>query len=260
MIHWINLLIFAILLLVHAEEPFRSYGEIMRSGQLRVGLTCDYAPYSYKRNDQIIGADVIMAENLAKYLGLKMKIVETTWSNLTNDLIGNKFDIAMGGISINPSRKQFGTFSNALLIDGKRPIVRCEDKEKYRSIEDINKTSVRVIVNPGGTNEKFVNQHLDKVKKILFNDNRYIFKEIAANRADLMITDGAEVDFQSKLNSGVLCPANTLPFDNFQKGYWMHHDQNFVNKVNQWLAKCKSDRLWQQALDRALRLEQYAHH
>jgi cyclohexadienyl dehydratase len=57
-----------------------------------------------------------------------------------------------------------------------------------------------------------------------FPDNRSIFEEIAGGHADVMVTDGAEVDYQSRRHPGVLCPAATQPFDHFDKAYWMTHD------------------------------------
>src|SRR5690606_40866418 len=57
---------------------------------------------------------------------------------------------------------------------------------------------VRVVVNPGGTNEKFARERLKRATIVQHPDNNTIFDEIIAGRADLMITDAAETRWQAR--------------------------------------------------------------
>ncbi len=63
-----------------------------------------------------------------------------------------------------------------------------------------------VIVNPGGTNERVDNAHLQKATVVSWKDNAAIFDAPAQGRADLMITGSIETRPQAKLHPGVLCP------------------------------------------------------
>jgi cyclohexadienyl dehydratase len=203
----------------------RPLDAIKASGTLRVGLTGDYAPYSLRGADEkVTGADVTMAQALASGLGVTLEIVPTTWKSMTEDLKADRFDIAMGGVSVTPARAAIGDFSMTVMSDGKRPIVRCADKDRFTSVAAIDQPDVHVVFNPGGTNETFAKAHFAGAKLEEFPDNRTIFDEIAARHADVMVTDGAEVDYQARRHPGVLCPAATAPFDHFDKAYWMTHD------------------------------------
>jgi cyclohexadienyl dehydratase len=204
----------------------RTLAAIKTDGVLRVGLTGDYAPYSLRSPDeQITGADVMMARVLAKALGVALEIVPTTWKSMTNDFKADRFDIAMGGVSITAERAAIGEFSIAVMHDGKRPIARCGDKDRYTSIAAIDQPDVRVVFNPGGTNEAFVKSHFPNARLAEYPDNRTIFNAIAAGDADVMVTDGAEVDYQARRHPGVLCPAKVPDtFDRFDKAYWMTRD------------------------------------
>jgi cyclohexadienyl dehydratase len=216
-----------VLLLALAVAPAqaRPLDAIKASGTLRIGLTGDYAPYSLRGPEgQITGADVAMAKALASGLGVKLEIVPTAWKSMTDDLKADRFDIAMGGLSVTPARAAIGDFSVTVMSDGKRPIVRCADKNRFTSVAAIDRPDVRVVFNPGGTNEAFAKAHLADAKLEEFPDNRSIFEEIAGGHADVMVTDGAEVDYQSRRHPGVLCPAATPPFDHFDKAYWMTRD------------------------------------
>jgi cyclohexadienyl dehydratase len=122
----------------------RTLAAIEATRTLKVGLTGDYAPYSVRGPDgAVVGADVTMARALAESLGVTLEIVPTTWKTMKADLQADRFDIAMGGVSVTPDRAAVGDFSIPVMHDGKRPIVRCSNKDLYTSIETIDRPSVR---------------------------------------------------------------------------------------------------------------------
>ena len=142
----------------------------------------------------------------------------------------------MGGITITLDRQKTGLFSNPVFSSGKTPITRCGDEPKYGTIAAIDQPGVHVIVNPGGTNERFDRAHLQKATIVQWNDNATIFDALVEGKADLMITDAVETRVQAKLHPGVLCPVHpNAPFDHSELAYWMPRDPFFAAYVNQWL-------------------------
>ena len=116
-------------------------------------------------------------------------------------------------------------FSTPVMREGKTPIARCADKGKYETIADIDKPGTRVIVNPGGTNERFARANIKNAEIKTYNDNVTIFDEIAKGNADLMMTDSSETRYQQKLHPGVLCAVHPeKPFDFAEKAYWLQRD------------------------------------
>ena len=182
---------------VHAETTTR-LGAIVGSGALRVGLTEDYRPFSFAdASGKIEGIDVDMAISLAQSLGVRLEIVKTSWSSLKSDLDANSFDVAMGGITITLDRQKIGLFSNPVFSSGKTPITHCGDEPKYETLAAIDQPGVHVIVNPGGTNERFDLAHLQKATIIQWSDNATIFDALVEGKADLMITDAVETRVQA---------------------------------------------------------------
>jgi cyclohexadienyl dehydratase len=227
---------------------------IRATGELRVGTTGDYKPFSYRTADgNYQGADIEMVRRLATKLGVKVVFVPTQWAELKQDFAADRFDIAVGGISVLPERNELGPFADTLVVDGKRPIVRCADRARFDSLDAINRPTVHVIVNPGASNEAFARAQLPAAELTVFANNATIFDEIAAGRADAVVTDGIEVDQQVLLHPGVLCPAAVAaPFTHSEKSYWLRPDPNLVALVNGWLDEEIASGRWQQALEAAM--------
>jgi cyclohexadienyl dehydratase len=227
---------------------------IQQAGVLKIGTTGDYKPFSFKTPDgTLVGADIEMAKDLAATLGVRPEFVPTTWKTLLDDFKAGKFDVALGGITINPDRAAVGDFSIPNVTDGKRPIVRCADKDKYTSLDAIDVPATRVVTNPGGTNDKFAHEHFTKAAIAVWPDNKTIFDQLVDNKADVMVTDGVEVDLQSKLHPGVLCSAAvTAPFTHFEDAYLLRKDKDFHAVVDGWMWQAIATGKWKNTYDAAM--------
>jgi cyclohexadienyl dehydratase len=165
-----------------------------------------------------------------------------TWGGLAKGLAEGGFDIAMGGVSITLDRQKIGFFSEPYMRDGKTPIARCADEGKFQTLADIDRPGVKVIANPGGTNERFDRARLHAADIVVYPDNLAIFDQLASGRADVMITDASETRFQAKQHPGVLCAIHPdQPFDFAEKAYWMPPDPPLKAFVDQWLHLMKEN-------------------
>jgi cyclohexadienyl dehydratase len=210
---------------------------IITQGTLRVGTTGDYKPFTFldKASGQYSGLDIELAQNLAQALGVKIDFVATAWPALMKDFEADRFDIAMGGISVTLERQKKAYFSAPYMREGKTPIARCEDKEKFATIAQIDQPGVKVIVNPGGTNERFARANLKIAQIVVHNDNTTIFDEIVKRNADLMITDSSETLYQQKLKPSLCAVHPDKPFDFAEKAYLLQRDPALKSFVDQWL-------------------------
>lgn len=229
------------------------YTQILASGQLRVGTTGDYAPFSFSGDDlSFTGIDIDLALNLAQSLDVELVLIKTSWPDLMNDLAAGLFDIAMSGVSITPARQHHAYFSAPYHVGGKSPITLCSRVHEFSSFEAIDQPGIRAIVNPGGTNERFVDTRLGRAMKILHQDNRTIFNELIKGNADLMITDSIEVSLQENLHPELCAsmPGETLTYQ--EKGYMMPKDNALSLAVNQWLEKVRAQNLLERTFEQHL--------
>ena len=171
----------------------RSVRRTRMTGILRIGVPADYAPFAWEAGAELVGADIDLTTALAAQLNLTPVYVRSSWAGLLADLEEDRFDLAAGGISVTPARQARAGFSATLVTGGKTAIGRCSDKARFTSLQRIDQRGVRVVENPGGTNEAFARRHLTEASLAIHTDNVSVFNELLEGRADVMLTDDLEV-------------------------------------------------------------------
>jgi cyclohexadienyl dehydratase len=216
--------------------------QILDSGVLRVGTTGDYAPFSYRGDGdaEFRGVDIDLAHHLARSLGVTPVFFRTSWPTLMADLLAGHFDIGMSGISRLADRQKHGFLSVPYYVAGKTPIARCDAAERFGSLAAIDQPGVRVVVNPGGTNQQFVDANVHRADKLVHDDNRTIFHVLLQGGADVMITDRVEVELQAALHDG-LCATMADDLTYQDKAYLMPQDGVWKAFVDLWLALALAD-------------------
>ena len=215
---------------------------IRERGVLKVGSTGDYNPMSYldPATGEYVGFDAALTEDLAAALGVGLEYVPTSWPTLMEDTLAGKFDLAICGITVTDARKEQALMSEGYLENGKTILVRAEDAEKYTSLGDVNKPEVRVMVNPGGLNEKFARENLPDVTLIIHDVNQDIPGLIAEGEADVMITEIMEAGYYVGQDSRLAAPLIYEPFTNGQLGVLMPKgSEDLLDYVNAFLEEEK---------------------
>ena len=228
---------------------------VQKSTALRICTPGDYKPFSFQKPDAgFEGIDVDLVGGLAASLGAKPVWVKTTWANLLPDLVADKCDIAVGGVSVTTDRQKKAFFSAPYMVNGKTPIARCADVQKYQSVAAIDQPGTRVIFNPGGSNERFARANFKRANMTLHGENVTIFDEILANRADVFVTESAEAITQQRLKPG-LCAINPDKPLQYGEMAWMlpRDDMAFKAYVDQWLHLSQAGGEMPRVMDRWLK-------
>ena len=218
---------------------------IRQNGFLLVGTTGDYHPLTFLEPDgSYTGFGIEVAENIAKQLGVGIRFVPTSWPTLTADVLEEpqKFDLAIGGITITDKRLETMLMSEGYLANGKTILCRREDAERFKSLEDIDKPEVTVMVNPGGTNELLAREKLTHATIIVHPSNLEIPSLIAEGAADIMITEITEAPYYTSLDQRLAAPLIDKPFTHGFIGVLMRKGQDdLLEAVNQAIEKMKAD-------------------
>lgn len=216
---------------------------------IRFGLTGDYPPYAESRpGGGYAGADIVMARRVAKALGARALFVPTTWGGLAGDLAADRFDIAIGGLTVTPERARVGDFSVRLLDDGKRPLARCDEASAYRTLAAIDRPGVRVQINRGPAIAALAKGWFSAAAVSVNPNDADLVPALLQRRADVWITDGIVVDHMARRYPGVLCATTPTPFTHQDKAWLIRRDPVLVASVNRMLSRAIADGDWARAI------------
>lgn len=229
----------AVALAITNMSQARPLDEIQASGTLKVGVPGDYAPLAfYDKNKNLVGFDVDLINDYAAKQNLTVEFVPTSWPTVSQDLKANQFDVAIGGITFTDQRAQEFSLTEEILPNGKIALARCTISQEIGNFEKINQPTVTLVVNPGGTNESFVNERMDKANVVRVKDNFDNIQALRDQTADVMITDLIEGKYYQHNEPNVLCMATTEPFTGTAsyKAYMVNQDDGkLLNSLNDWL-------------------------
>lgn len=229
----------------NSAEKQPTIERIQERGKLLVGTTGDYRPLSYREADgNYWGFGIEMAEKIAERIGVGIEFVQTSWPTLTADVLAEPqtFDLAIGGITITDTRKETMLMSDGYLCNGKTILCRADDADRYQSLADIDKPEVRVMVNPGGLNEKFANEKLPHATIIVWQKNEEIPNQVAEGNADVMITEITEAPWYVQNDPRLAAPLIENPFTHGEIGVLMRKGQDdLLTLVNAVIAQMKAD-------------------
>lgn len=228
---------------VSAEQG--TIAKIKNRGTILIGTTGDYRPLSFCEPDGTYwGFGIEMGREIAARLGVNVEFVKTSWPTLTADVLAEPqmFDIAIGGITITEARRETMLMSEGYLANGKTILCRASEAERYTSLADIDKPDVRVMVNPGGLNEKFANENLTHATIIVHQKNEEIPSLVAEGEADVMITEITEAPYYVQTDSRLAAPLLNEPFTHGEIGVLMRKGQeDLLQMVNATIQQMKRD-------------------
>ncbi|MEG1743140.1 MAG: transporter substrate-binding domain-containing protein [Clostridia bacterium] len=132
----------------NSDKPVDDMTPLKKSGVLRVGMECNYAPFNWMQKDPSAtavaitsggyadGYDVQIAKILAGKLGLKLEIYPMKWEGLIPALQSNVIDCIVAGMSPNAERKLTVDFSDCY-YESKLVVVVKKDA-KYASAKKLS--------------------------------------------------------------------------------------------------------------------------
>ena len=219
--------------------------EIIERGTILFGTTGDYRPLSFCEPDGTYwGFGIEMAKEIANRLGVSIQFVPTSWPTLTADVLTEPqlFDLAIGGITITDTRRETMLMSDGYLANGKTILCRAAEASRYKSLADIDKPEVTVMVNPGGLNEKFANENLTHANIVVHQKNEEIPTLVAEGQADVMITEITEAPYYVQNDPRLAAPLLNEPFNHGEIGVLMQKGQeDLLQMVNNVISQMKKD-------------------
>ncbi len=225
--------------------------EILKRGELRVGLEAGYQPFEMQdEKGNIVGFDVDMAYEMGKAIfgeggEKKVKLINTAWEGIIPALMTHKFDIIMSGMTVLQSRNLKINFCEPYYYIGQCLLIQRKDRDKYKNYRDLNKKGVIITSKLGVTGAFTAEKLMPEATLRLFKMEAEGALQVANGLADAFIYDEPQVRVFAAMyrdkTMGIYEPLTYEPLAwAIRKG-----DSDFLNWLNNFLAQVRGDGRWE---------------
>ena len=132
---------------VQTEAPTDLLTQIQERGETVVAMEGTWAPWTYHdEDDQLVGYDVEVAQNIAQRLGVEARFAEGEWDGLLAGLDSGRYDIMVNGVDIDEARSEKYDFSTPYAYN-RTAVIVSGDNDSIQSMEDLNGKSTANTLN-----------------------------------------------------------------------------------------------------------------
>ena len=174
--------------------------DIVKRGELRVGLST-FVPWAFVDNTgKLVGFEIDVATQLAKDLGVKLKVVNTAWDGIIPALQSKKFDVIIGGMSVTTKRNVAVNFSDG--YGGAEYTIITTAENKKRKIKEFNSRKFTFASRRGSVPALLIKKHFPKAKLLQFDDDGVADQELINSRVDAVVNTDVAASLVIAENKG----------------------------------------------------------
>lgn len=216
---------------------------VLTNKELRACIWPEYYSISYRnpKTRELSGIDIAITQELAKELGVKVRYVDSNFSQLFESLEQDRCDIATHAIGITPERQTRLVFSQPYLKSGLFA-VKLKNNEELQNWDSLDQPGRVIAVAAGTLMEGVMQKSLKKARLLKVQAPGTREQEVLSGRADAFMTDYPYslrmvdlTDWAAVLPAPSYLPATDYAYA-FAKG-----DQSLLIRVDAFLSLIKKD-------------------
>lgn len=216
---------------------------VLDDGVLRVGTTMDTPVFSMRSaSGELEGFDMDALETLGKALGVRIEYVKMTFGTMLPDLLADKFDLAMSGMGRTLDRARVATFSKPYMRYGKLMMIRSADKERFKTLADLDKSGLKIAYNRGGLNDRFAHTEFKQASPTGYPNNELATADLLAGKVDAQVQDSTAAIYRARMNPALTAVSPEHVFNRvYVAALLRREDQTLLNYVNIWIDQIDMD-------------------
>jgi len=244
---WVLLFVFVFIGIVqpasaNEADSYSSFNKIREKGILRVGVS-PFTPWVFKgKNGKLVGFEIDVAKKLSKDMGVTPEFISYDWEKLIPALNEGKIDIIIAGMAITPQRALKVNFSLPYATSGISLATHIEGTKHIRSVEELNRKSIKIGVISATVSEGLAKRIFDKATIMAFKksneaENAIVSGKIQAYLEAKPIPRFIALDHPKKVDVPL-----SEPLLSTKAGFAINKgDPDFLNFLNSWVISREAD-------------------
>ena len=204
--------------------------------QLVMVTEAGFAPYEYYENGEVVGVDVDIAREIAKYLGKKLVVKDIAFDSIINEVKTGKADFGAAGISYSDDRAKNVDFSINYAVSKQVVIVN-----NNSSITNVNGISnKKIAVQLGSIADTFVTEKYKSANVVRQKKYLAAIEDLKTGKVDCVVMDELPAKEIVSKNEGIKILDGSLTNDSYgmivKKG-----NKELLGAINTVLQKLKDE-------------------
>jgi polar amino acid transport system substrate-binding protein len=220
---------------VPPAPPIDMLATVRNRGSVRVCVAVNEPMVMHDRSGALVGYSIDLAERLAEDLGVKLELVETSWSQIVPDLLGRHCDLVASGLWVSLPRALVVNFTQPAAEQGIY-LVAGKSARTRRTAADFNVAGTRIAVYAGTVQEALAARKFPLATLLKVDGDADHLAPVLSGRADAALVPTFAPQLLTQGTPGRLF----LPLDRplassvtamaIRKG-----DADFLSFLNTWL-------------------------
>ncbi len=212
------------------------FDRILKSGELRVGVSLA-EPWAIKdKEGRFTGFEIQVAEQLAKDMGVQLKLKVVDWEDLINTLVAKQIDIIIAGLAITPSRALRINFSNAYASGGIGIAASIAKTQHKDSLNDLNNPKVTIGVVSNTVSEKLAKKLFNHSQIKSFIKTKDAKNAVIEGKIHALISSSPTPHFLALKHPEKIDVPLDKPLLGYQTGMAVNKgEQELLNYLNAWI-------------------------
>ena len=188
------------------------------------------------------GFDIDALATLGPALGVRIEYVRMTFGSMLTDLAADKFDVAMSGMGRTLDRARVATFSKPYMRYGKLLMIRAADKDRFKTLADLDISGLKIAYNKGGLNDRFANTMFRQATPTGFGSNELATVDLLAGKVDAQVSDSTAAIYMARQDPRLAAMSPGNVFNPVHVAMLLRRDdQTLLNYVNIWIDQIELD-------------------
>ena len=242
------------------ENAITQLEEIKEKGKLVIATSADFPPYEFHKEidgkDTIVGFEIMIAEEIAKELGVELEIKDMKFDGVLAALQAGNVDMVLAGMTPTEERKQAVNFTEKFYNGEIGILINKKDLEKYTTLESLK--DVNVGAQKSSLQESLATDTIKATNLKLLSKVSDLVVELNNDNIDALVCNKQSVTGYLKQYKE-LCFAN-VDIESGTEGVAIaikkSDDLSLVEKSNEILSKLKSENKIDEFVNEATELSQ----
>ena len=207
-----------------------------KSNELVMVTEAGFAPYEYYENGEIVGVDVDIAREIAKYLGKELVVKDIAFDSIINEVKTGKADFGAAGISYSDDRAKNVDFSINYSVS--KQVVIVKNDSNIKNIDEIS--NKKIAVQLGSIADTYVTENYKDANIVRQKKYLAAIEDLKTGKVDCVVMDELPASEIVASNDGIKILSGALTNDSYgmivKKG-----NKELLDAINKVLENLKSE-------------------